>query len=49
VDVKRKKNTAFVVGFIIGFAAGMALHHHALGVAFGFMLGLVMREIYDHK
>jgi hypothetical protein len=47
VDIKRKKNAVFIVGFIIGFSAGLALHHHGLGVAFGILLGLVMREIYD--
>ncbi|MCC8426845.1 hypothetical protein [Mucilaginibacter sp. UR6-11] len=47
VDIKRKKNAVFIAGFAIGFAAGIALHHHGLGVGFGILLGLVMREIYD--
>jgi uncharacterized membrane protein YeaQ/YmgE (transglycosylase-associated protein family) len=47
VSTKKKKNIVFIIGFIIGFAAGIVLHHHGLGVVFGIMLGLVMCEIYD--
>ncbi|MES2375951.1 MAG: hypothetical protein V4553_05215 [Bacteroidota bacterium] len=47
MNIKRKKNIAFIVGFIIGMAAGILLHHHGIGAALGIMLGLAMREIYD--
>ncbi|WP_345102882.1 hypothetical protein [Mucilaginibacter panaciglaebae] len=49
MDIKRKKNTISVVGFILGFAAGIALHRHGLGVAFGIVLALALREIYDKR
>jgi hypothetical protein len=47
VDIKRKKNIASVIGFIIGMAGGIIIHHHGIGVALGIVLGLAMREIFD--
>jgi len=49
VQSKGKKNAAFVVGFIIGMISGIILHHLGLGAAFGVLLGLALREIYEHK
>lgn len=49
VDVKRKKNIVSIIGFILGFAAGMILHRHGLGVAFGLILALALREVYDKR
>jgi hypothetical protein len=49
VDVKRKKNIASVIGFIIGMATGIIIHHHGIGVAMGIVLALAMREIFDRR
>ncbi|HEY9534974.1 MAG TPA: hypothetical protein VIQ77_10570 [Mucilaginibacter sp.] len=49
MDIKRKKNMVSLVGFTLGFAAGIALHRHGLGVAFGIVLALALREIYDKR
>ncbi|MFD2873161.1 hypothetical protein ACFS5N_11815 [Mucilaginibacter ximonensis] len=49
MDIKRKKNIISVIGFVLGFAAGIVLHRHGLGVAFGLILALALREIYDKR
>ncbi|WP_214073025.1 hypothetical protein [Mucilaginibacter sp. dw_454] len=49
MDIKRKKNIVSLIGFIVGFAAGIMLHRHGLGVAFGILLALVFREVYDKR
>jgi len=49
VDVKRKKNIISVIGFSLGFAAGIVLHRHGLGVAFGLILALALREVFDKR
>lgn len=49
VDIKRKKNIVFIVGFVAGMIAGVILHHLAIGAALGVTLGLGLREIYDYR
>jgi hypothetical protein len=49
VDIKRKKNIASVIGFVVGMAAGIVIHHHGIGVALGIILALAMREIFDRR
>ncbi|WP_299516737.1 hypothetical protein [Mucilaginibacter sp.] len=49
MNFKKKKDASFAIGLVIGIAVGIALHHLGLGVAFGIIMGLALREVYERK
>jgi hypothetical protein len=49
VDHKKTKNTLFLTGIVIGIVVGVLLHAKGMGIAFGVIIGLAMRETYERN